>query len=186
MHNYYKKYFFINKLDTKILQYQDNKTIIIYRNYNSVNLNEQLIINFKNYCKRKSFKFLIANNFKLAIKLKLNGAYIPSFNSSMSHLNYCTNKSFMIVGSAHNIQEIRIKEKQRVSHIVLSSIFKNNENYLGLYRFNTLKNLTKKSVIALGGINNLNKKKLKLINCFSFAGISYFQKKRPLKKGPLN
>lgn len=183
MHNVFKKYFFIDKLDTKILQYQDNKTIIIYRNYNSANLDEQLIINFKNYCKRKSFKFLIANNFKLAIKLKLNGAYIPSFNSSMSHLSYCTNEDFIIIGSAHNIQEIRIKEKQRVSYIVLSSIFKKNKNYLGLYRFNALKNVTKNKVIALGGINNLNKKKLKLINCFNFAGISYFQKKRPLKRG---
>jgi thiamine monophosphate synthase len=29
--------------------------------------------------------------------------------------------------------------------------------------------------VALGGITNKNIKKLKLLNCFGFAGISYFE-----------
>ena len=85
----------------------------------------------------------------------------------------------MTIGSAHNIKEIRIKEKQKVDQIVLSSLFKKNKNYLGLYRFKTLKNLTRKNVIVLGGITKDNKKKIKLVRCNSFAGISYFKKKAP-------
>jgi len=85
----------------------------------------------------------------------------------------------MTIGSAHNIKEIRIKDKQRVDQIVLSSLFKKNKNYLGLYRFKTLKNLTKKNVIALGGLTKNNKNQMKLVNCNSFAGITYFKKKAP-------
>ena len=37
---------------------------------------------------------------------------------------------------------------------------KKNSNYLGIYKFKLLKNLSKKKVVALGGINKFNKKKL--------------------------
>jgi len=80
------------------------------------------------------------------------------------------------LGSAHNIKEIRLKEKQKVSLIFISSIFKKNKNYLGLYRFKNLEKLTKTNIIALGGINKKNIKKLSLTNCVGFAGISFFKK----------
>ena len=72
-----------------------------------------------------------------------------------------------------------------MSVLFLSSIFKKNKNYLGLNKFRLLANLTNKKVIALGGITNNNLKKLKLVNCKGFAGISYFEKKTAPKKGPL-
>ena len=74
--------------------------------------------------KKKGFKFILANNIKLAIYLNLDGAYIPSFNKSFSHLAYNLKKKFLIIGSAHNLKEIKIKEKQGVSKIFLSPLFK--------------------------------------------------------------
>jgi len=180
MHIFFKKYFFINKFDTKILDYQDNRTIIIYRNYKSDNIDLTSILKLKNYCKFKRLKFLISNNFQLALKLNLDGAYIPSFNKSLKHLSFSIKKNFMIVGSAHNLKQLRIKEKQNISSIVISSLFKKNKNYLGIYRFNNLKKLTQKKIICLGGINKFNIKKIKFTDCDAFAGISYFEKKRPL------
>jgi len=84
------------------------------------------------------------------------------------------------LGSAHNVYEIRAKELQNVKAIFLSSLFKKNKNFLGINRFNLLSHLSKKSFIALGGISNTNLKKLNLINCLGFAGISFFEQ----KKGP--
>ena len=81
----------------------------------------------------------------------------------------------MVIGSAHNNNEIKIKELQKVKVLFLSSLFKNNKNYLGINKFKILSNLTKKKVVALGGITNKNIKKLKLLNCFGFGGISYFE-----------
>ena len=102
--------------------------------------------------------------------------YLPSFNKKLSHLTYSTFTDFIILGSAHNLKEIRIKELQKVQKIFLSSLFKKNNNYLGLYKFKILKNYTKKNIVALGGISKKNLKKIKLINKISsFAGISYFE-----------
>ena len=168
------KFYFINSFKKKYIDKLDNNTAIIYRNYNKkVNLKE--IIKIKDYCLKKKIKFIISNNFRLSLRLNLDGAYIPSFNSSFTHLSYKIKTNFLVLGSAHNIKEIRQKEKQGVDFIFISSIFKNNKNYLGVNKFRILSSLSKKNVIALGGINKSNIKRLGLINCYGFSGISYFQ-----------
>ena len=91
------------------------------------------------------------------------------------HLNYKIRKDFILIGSAHNIKEIRIKEAQKTNLIFLSSIFKKNKNYLGINKFKNIKKITKSKIIALGGVSKKNIKKLKIIDCFGFAGISYFK-----------
>jgi thiamine-phosphate pyrophosphorylase len=175
MHNkILDKYYFINKFDKSHIDKQDKKTIIIYRNYNQ-NLDEKLIIKIRDYCKKKGNKFFLSNNIKLAIKLDLDGAYIPSFNRDRKHLSYSFKKKFIIVGSSHNVYEIRIKELQKVKSIFLSSLFKKNKNYLGINRFKLISLLTKKPVISLGGVSKTNLKKLSLIDCVGFAGISFFE-----------
>ena len=118
---------------------------------------------------------MLSNNIKLAIRLDLDGIYIPSFNKNMGHLSYSFKKNFIIVGSAHNNKEIRIKELQGVDAIFLSSIFKLNTNFLGINKFKLLSSLTEKKIVALGGISQKNHRLLKLINYFGFAGISFFE-----------
>ncbi len=128
----------------------------------------------RNFCKRNNRNLYLANNIKLAIKFNLDGAYIPSFNNDFKHLNYKTKVKFLIIGSAHNLKEIRIKEKQKVSKIFISSIFK-KKNYLGLYKFKNLSKNTKKKIIALGGVSKKNLKKINLLNTDGFAGIGIFR-----------
>ena len=169
------KYYFINTLDTNNLQKQDKETIIIYRNYSSSNINTIKLIKLKNFLRKKGNKLFLANEFKLALKLGLDGVYIPSFNKSFNHLAYNTFLNFAVVGSAHNLKEIRIKELQKVQNIFISSLFKKNKNYLGSNKFKILSKHTKKKVVALGGISKKNIKKIKLTNVSSIAGISYFK-----------
>ena len=169
------KYYFINTFDTNNLQKQDKETIIIYRNYTSTNINIHKLLKLKNFLRKKGNKFFIANNFKLALKLRLDGVYIPSFNNEFSHLAYSTFSNFTVIGSAHNLKEIKVKELQKVQSIFISSLFKKNKNYLGLYKFKILKNYTQKKVVALGGISKKNIKKIRLLNISSIAGISYFE-----------
>ena len=175
MHNkFLNKYYFINKFDQSHIDKQCKETTIIFRNYNQ-KIDKKLILQLKNYCKKKGNKFLLSNNIRLAINLDLDGVYIPSFNTDKRHLAYSFKKNFIILGSAHNIYQMRTKELQCVSAIFLSSIFKKNKNYLGLNKFKLLSFLSNKPVIALGGISNNNSKKLKLTNCLGFAGISFFE-----------
>jgi len=175
MHNkFLKKYYFINKFDQSHIDKLDKKVTIIFRNYKH-EIDKNLIIKIKKYCKKKGNNFLLSNEIKLAIKLGLDGVYIPSFNKNKKHLSYSFKKNFIILGSAHNVYEIRTKELQNVRAIFLSSIFKKNKNYLGFYKFKLLSLLTKKSLIALGGISNNNLKKISLTSCRGFAGISFFE-----------
>jgi len=174
-HNLETKYYFINKFDSKNISKLDEQTVLIYRNYQTKKIDIDIILKIKNFCKNKNIKLFLANDVKLALNLNLNGAYLPSFNKNFSHLNYSLKKNFKLVGSAHNLKEIRLKEIQKVEEIFLSSIFKKNKNFLGKNKFNLLKKLTLKPTVALGGVSRKNEKELKLINCFKFAGISYFE-----------
>ena len=170
-----RKYYFINKFETNNIDKLDKQTIVIYRKYNSNIFDKELILKIKKYCKNRGIEFYLSNNIKLAIKLNLDGAYIPSFNKSTQHLAFSLKKQFNLIGSAHNFKEIKIKEMQNVSKIFISSLFKKNKNFLGMNKFKLISNSTKKKVVALGGISKSNLKKLKLLNNSEFAGISYFE-----------
>ena len=175
MHNFnLKKYYFINQFKKNNIDNLDNNTALIFRNYRNKNHLKE-IIKIKNYCKNKGIKFFLSNNIKLSIKLNLNGAYIPSYNKSFKHLSYLFKKEFELIGSAHNLKEIRIKELQKVKSIFLSSLFKKNKNYLGINKFKLLSKLTDKKIVVLGGISKKNLKKLKMLNQSEFAGITYFE-----------
>ena len=43
----------------------------------------KLIIKIKNFCKNTNKKFYLSNNIKVAIKLDLDGVYLPSFNKQI-------------------------------------------------------------------------------------------------------
>ena len=169
------KYYFINKFDTNNIKRQDKQTTIIYRNYSNNSLDQKLILKIKEFCKKKSIKFYLSNDIKLALKLGLDGAYIPSFNKSFKHLAYNYKKDFQIIGSAHNLKEIRIKENQNVKKIFLSSLFKKNKNFLGINKFKLLLIKMNRNIVVLGGISDKNLKKLRLLRQSDFAGISFFE-----------
>ncbi len=171
--NKYSIFYFIDKFDKIKLNKLDNNIHLIYRNYHQ-KIDYNLIKKIKLFCKIKQIKFYISNNIKLAIKLGLDGAYIPSFNKKLIQNIYLKKKDFSIIGSAHNLGEIRIKEKQGVDKIFLSPIFDTkNKIGLGIIKFNNLSNYSKTNIIALGGINKSNINKLKLTKIDGFASISY-------------
>ncbi len=170
-----RKYYFISKFERNNIDKLDKQSVVIYRNYNSRFPDIELILKIRNFCKKKRIEFYLSNNVKLAIKLNLNGAYIPSFNKTTKHLSFSFKKNFILIGSAHNIKEIKIKETQNVKKIFISSVFKKNKNYLGINRFKLISNLTQRKAVALGGISKKNFNKLKLFNSREFAGISYFE-----------
>ena len=173
-YKFLKKYYFIDKFEKSNIDKQDLNTTIIYRNYKK-NYKISEILFLKNYCKSKRLKFLISNNIKLSIKLDLDGAYLPSFNKDFSHLGFTFKKEFLLIGSAHNVKEIRIKEKQKVNKIFISSIFKENNNFLGINKFNLISKLSNNEIVALGGISKNNVKLINLTSSSGFAGISFFK-----------
>ena len=139
------------------------------------------LIKTKNFCKKRGFKLFISNNLRLSIKLNLDGLYLPSFNKKLRYNNILLRNKFKIIGSAHNIIEAKIKEKQNCSEIFISPIFKTKKypKYLNTVKFNLLSNNISKSIVGLGGINSNNLKKVNLTKCTGVAAISWIKKKRP-------
>ena len=172
-----KIFIFLDYCNDKILSNYGPDVGIIYRNYNTVKRENELIKVAK-ACKKKGYKLFVSNNYKLAIKVKADGIYIPSFNKTKRFLNV-EKKNFIIIGSAHNQKEIHQKILQKCTAIFLSPVFyvdKSNK-YLDIYKFNCLSNSNKVNIFALGGINKKNIKKLKLLNIKGFGGINIFKKK---------
>ena len=172
-----KKFYFISKLNLKKLNRLNKNVSVIYRKYTG-NIDEREIINIKQICRKHNREFFISNNIKLALKLSLDGIYLPSFNKSLKHRVYGLKKNFQIIGSAHNIKEIKEKEKQGANIIFLASLFKKKKSLLGISKFNLLSKETSKKIVALGGISEKNLNKLNLLKIFGFAGISYFEQKK--------
>ena len=90
---------------TKNIMKQDNKFINncntfcdklvpIKTNNNIYTDNLYKIRDIKTYCKKKGLKFFLSNDVKLAIKLGLDGAYLPSFNKSIKHLAFSLKKNW--------------------------------------------------------------------------------------------
>jgi len=173
---------FINICEEEYIRKLDKKIAIIYRNY-SVKHDKELILKIKNICKKDGRKFFLSNNVKLAINLSLDGVYLPSFNKSLSVIKKNMKKNFLIIGSAHSVQEIKIKEKQGAKAIFISPLFKKKKKkiFLNPIKFNLLALKTKKKIIALGGITSENIKKLRITKSFGFAGISYFRSNDRIK-----
>ncbi len=175
-----KKYYFIDKFDPSHLINLNKNISFIWRNKDKETQIETLL-KLRDFCKKNHRNFYITNEIKLAIKIKADGVYIPSSNKNLNIKLFNHKKGFKILGSAHNLKEIVVKELQNVEEVFLSPLFKNKKNpQLNIYRYLNLKKNTLMKDISLGGINENNIKKLRFIKPEGFAAISFFDK----KKGP--
>ncbi len=115
----------------------------------------------------------------MANNVKADGVYISSSNKEINSKFFSFKNKFKIIGSAHNLKEIKIKELQNIKEIFISPLFKDKTNkQLSIYRYLKLKKATFMKDISLGGINENNFKKLKLVKPYGFAAISFFDKKK--------
>mgnify|MGYP001173442729 FL=1 len=173
-------FFYINELTEiqKLNLHKLKKISIIYRNYEKKNYIKNAF-RIAAICKRLKFKFYISNDYKLATLIGANGIYIPSFNNIMIK----PYKKIEIIGSAHNVQEIQKKIMQGCNKIFLSPLFPTKDyqksKILGIHKFNSIRRLfsNKTKIYALGGINEINLRKLILHNIEGMGSISILEKK---------
>ena len=180
-----KVYYFIDEFNKNEIEKLSSKISLIYRNYeNKCDFSElkKLVL----YCKNKRKKVYISNSLKTAIKYNFDGLYIPSFNKKLGFRNIVKN-NFEILGSAHNVIELKTKEKQGCSTIFLSPIFENDKKkkFLDIVKTKLLKNLTNKKIVLLGGINFKTLRRSKMCTPDGIASISWIKKNGPsINTGP--
>ena len=125
--NNLKKYYFINKFDYTHLINLNKNISFIWRNKDKETPINTLI-KLLDFCKKNHISFYISNNVKLAERINADGVYISSTNRNLNLRTSKFKKKFKILGSAHNLYEIRIKELQNIEEIFLSPLFKEKTN----------------------------------------------------------
>ena len=183
MHKIFPKIFiFLDGYDSRIFENSNISIGIIYRNYNDKKREKELV-KIARACKKSRNQLFVSNDIRLAIKVKAEGIYVPSFNKTKIFANL-EKKNIKILGSAHSQKEIQKKISQKCSAIFLSPIFnmKKSKRFLGLHKFNYLSHQNNVNILALGGISENNIHMLKLLNIKGFGGIRMFKKKPAFKR----
>ena len=177
MHKNPNTYYFINNYNKEEIKNLSKNISLIYRNYED-KLDISIIKKIRDICIKQKRKFYISNNLKIAQNLKLDGVYIPSFNTLSNFKNLTAHKEFKIIGSAHNKVQLIEKYKQGCVEVFIAPIFRTKKSkfFLDVSRFNLISNSCDVKIIALGGINLSNYSKLRSVLCFGFAGISWIKK----------
>jgi len=172
-----EKYIFIDYLNEKIKSeiIKLKKAHLIYspKIDNNEGLKQFLqIINFTN---KNKIPLYVVDNFKIAIKYKIDGIFLTSNNKRI--LPASIKNRLKIIGSAHNQREYFIKKKQACEMISLSPLFYNNKysvnKILQPLKFNLITNNWNVKICALGGILESNRKKIQLTKA-SAIGIKRF------------
>ena len=154
---------FNNLIEKKILKIKNIR--IIYENANMPSENFFRVIKF---CKINKIKLYVLDNFRIALKYKLNGLLISSYNKEISKIQIMQlkKKNIEILGKVHNQLEFYQKIRQGCGTIFLSPIFftkKYSKNrILGVSKFNLISLKWNSILVALGGINFSNYKKIKM------------------------
>ena len=117
---------------------------------------------------KKGIKLYLSNNFKLALKLRLDGVYLPSFNKNIRYNCFKFNKNFDIIGSAHNVRELNTKIKTKSKKYFYCPCFKKKIYKLGIYGFLKLRNFTNKKLIVLGGVTEKKMNMISFLNAEGF------------------
>ena len=74
-------YCYINEYNLTELLKLGNNINLIYLNYDEKN-NVSTVLKLRDFCRKTKRKLFISNDIKLALNLKLNGIYIPSYNKN--------------------------------------------------------------------------------------------------------
>ena len=176
-----KYFYFSSSLDSQdnLLRYKDKSIIVYNENYDEKNiLSKKNLINLRKFCKNKNIKFYIVNDLRLAFRYMADGIIITSNNKRPI---YNFNKKIMKIGIVHTQREYYEKKQQKCDYIFLSPIFLNKKysinKILGVIKFNLISLNWKIKVLALGGINEKNLKKIQLTKSCGIGAINFLKKK---------
>jgi thiamine monophosphate synthase len=161
-----EKYIFIDRLNEKIKKeiIKLKKIRLIYSLKINNNQTLEQFLQIVDFSKKNKIPLYYADNYKIAIKYKIEGIFLTSQNKRV--LPTSIKNRLKIIGSAHNQREYFIKKRQACEMISLSPLFYNNKysvnKILQPLKFNLITNNWKVKICALGGILETNKKKVQL------------------------
>ena len=139
----------------------------------------------KKLCKKYKVKLIINDNVKVALKIGADGCHLGQADMKISQARKILKNKLLGVTCHNSIKLVKKEIKNQVDYIALGAFFKSSTKivkykaYLGL--ITKVKSITNIPIVAIGGINSNNYKKL-LLNKANFLAISgYIWKNKKYK-----
>ena len=136
-------------------------------------------------CKKYHVKFLVNDDPSLAKKLNADGCHLGQKDTSINEARKIIGNKIIGITCHNSIKLAKAAIKEKVNYIAFGAFFPTktkNVNYRATTKvLNKAKKLTKTSIVAIGGINNYNYKKLLLNNANLLAISSYVWNNKKLK-----
>ena len=142
----------------------------------------------KNICKKNKVKFLINDDPILAKRLGADGCHLGQKDMNIKEARKIIGKKIIGITCHNSITLAKIAIKAKASYLAFGAFYssktKKTKYATNIKILNKIKKITKTSIVAIGGINSENYKKL-LLNNANFLAISGYiwnnKKYKPLE-----
>ena len=139
----------------------------------------------KQICKKKSVKFLVNDDPKLSKKLQADGCHLGQKDMNISEARKIIGNKIIGITCHNSINLAKVAVKNKANYIAFGAFFSTRTKKVK-YRATTnilskVKKLTKIPIVAIGGINMNNYKKLLLNNANLLAISSYIWNNKKYK-----
>ena len=142
----------------------------------------------KNICKKNKVKFLINDDPIVAKKLDADGCHLGQKDMNIKEARKIIGKKIIGITCHNSIALAKIAIKAKASYLAFGAFYssktKKTKYVANIKILNKIKKITKTSIVAIGGINSENYKKL-LLNNANFLAISGYiwnnKKYKPLE-----
>ena len=139
----------------------------------------------KQICKKYHVKFLVNDDPLLAKKLNADGCHLGQKDTSIIEAKKLIDRKIIGITCHNSIELAKAAIKEKASYIAFGAFFSSKTKkvkYRATTRIlNKAKKLTKTPIVAIGGINNHNYKKLLLNNANLLAISSYVWNNKKFK-----
>ena len=151
------------------------------------NLKKKLIIGkkIKKICKKFNVKFLINDDVYLAKKLNADGCHLGQKDMNILDARKLIGNKIIGITCHNSIQLAKVALKNKANYLAFGAFYlsktKKAKYRASLNLLKKARKITKKPIVAIGGINSINYKKL-LLNKANLLAISgYIWKNKKLK-----
>ena len=139
----------------------------------------------KKICKKYHVKFLVNDDPLLARKLNADGCHLGQKDTSIIEAKKLIDKKIIGITCHNSIELAKAAIKEKASYIAFGAFFSTKTKKVKFRAttriLNKAKKLTKTPIVAIGGINNHNYKKLLLNNASLLAISSYVWSNKKFK-----
>ena len=154
---------FYNNLD-KVLSYGNVKFFQLRLKNTKINIVSRIAEKIQKLTKKNNVKFILNDNYNLALKVNIDGCHMGQLDGSHKIARIKLKKKILGITCHNSISLAEKATKNNADYLAFGSFFKSKlkpgARKVDINILKIAKKKFKQPIVAIGGINNLNYKKL--------------------------